>query len=469
MLFNSFQFIIFFPVICILYYIIPRKFTKLFLVIVSYLLYMNWKPAYALLLLYITIITYIGAINIQTLENQHKKHRVIIFAIFTVLPLLFFKYYNFINSNIKELLSIFHLQIDLPGLNWAIPIGISFFTFQAYGYLMEVYYKKIEPEHNLLNYILFVSFFPQIASGPISRGINLLPQIKAGRIFDSAKIIEGMKFMLWGMFMKVVLADRIAIYVNTVLDNYNYQNGISCFIASLFYTIQIYGDFAGYSLLAVGTGKIMGFDLINNFNRPYFASSVTEFWKRWHISLTQWLTAYVYIPLGGNRCSKIRCYINIFVTFLVSGLWHGANWTFIFWGWLHGMFQVIEKYTGLNSVSTNIWKRTFRIILTFMIVNFAWIAFRMPTIRDTFAIYHKIFTDFTGPIFMPSDKTTIVFIIFALFIFILKEFTDEYYPNSLKIMNSNYTLIRWCGYLSIIIIIMLLGVFDASQFIYVSF
>ncbi len=469
MLFNSFQFIVFFPLICVLYYIIPRKFTKLFLVIASYLLYMNWIPAYALLLFYITIITYIGALNIQTLEKQQKKHRVIIFAILAILPLLFFKYYNFVNSNIKELLSIFHLQIDLPGLNWAIPVGISFFTFQAYGYLMEVYYKKIEPEHNLLNYILFISFFPQIASGPISKGINLLPQIKAGRTFDLTKIIEGMKLMLWGMFMKVVLADRIAIYANTVLDNYEYQNGISCFIASFCYTIQIYGDFAGYSLLAIGCGKIMGFDLPNNFNRPYFAATITDFWRRWHISLTQWLTSYVYIPLGGNRCSKARCYMNIFITFLISGLWHGANWTFIFWGWLHGMFQVIEKITGLNSTPKNKWEKIFRISLTFLIINFAWIAFRMPTISDTFAIYNKIFTNFNGTLFLPGDKTTIVFIMFALLLLLFKEITDEYFPDSFKIMNSNYTVVRWIGYVSMIVIIMLLGVFDAGQFIYVSF
>lgn len=470
MLFNSFQFIVFFPLVCVLYYTVPRKFTKLFLLIMSYLLYMNWIPIYALLLLYVTMVTYLGALNIYTLNNdKQKKQRVIIIALLTIIPLLLFKYYNFINNNIITLLSIFHLRIELPGLNWAIPVGISFFTFQAYGYLMEVYYKKIEPEFNLLNYMLFVSFFPQIASGPISKGESLLPQIKAGRIFNSEKVVEGMKFILWGMFMKVVLADRIAIYANTVLDNYEYQSGISCFVASICYTIQIYGDFAGYSLLAVGTGKVMGFDLVNNFNRPYFATSITEFWRRWHISLTQWLTAYIYIPLGGNRCSKLRCYTNIFVTFLISGLWHGANWTFIFWGWLHGLFQIIEKHIGLNSIPTNIWQRFFRIFLTFIIVNFAWIAFRMPTIADAFAIYSKIFTDFKGTLFIPGDKTTIIFILFALSLLIFKEITDEYYPKSFKIMNSTNTIIRWCGYLSMVVIILLLGVFDAGQFIYVSF
>jgi len=436
----------------------------------SYLLYMNWIPVYALLLLYVTMVTYLGALNIYTLnENKQRRQRVIFIALLTVIPLLLFKYYNFINNNIITLLSVFHLRIELPGLNWAIPVGISFFTFQAYGYLMEVYYKKIEPEFNLLNYMLFISFFPQIASGPISKGESLLPQIKAGRIFNPGKIVEGMKFILWGMFMKVVLADRIAIYANTVLDNYEHQSGISCFVASICYTIQIYGDFAGYSLLAVGTGKVMGFDLINNFNRPYFAASITEFWRRWHISLTQWLTAYIYIPLGGNRCSKLRCYINIFFTFLVSGLWHGANWTFIFWGWLHGLFQIIEKHTGLSSTPINMWERGFRIFLTFIIVNFAWIAFRMPTITDTFAIYSKIFTDFNGSLFIPGDKTTIILILFALLLLIIKEITDEYYPKLFNIMNSTNTIIRWCGYLSMVVIILLLGVFDASQFIYVSF
>lgn len=469
MLFNSFNFIIFFPLICILYYIIPQRISKFFLVVVSYLLYMNWIPVYALLLLYITIITYYGALNIQILEGNKRKRRVIVFALLTITPLLLFKYYNFININIKEILSILHLHIELPGLNWAIPVGISFFTFQAYGYLMEVYYKKIQPESNLLNYILFVSFFPQIASGPISKGINLIPQIKAGRKFDSVKVIDGLKLMLWGMFMKVVLADRIAIYANTILDNYQFHNGISCFIASICYTIQIYGDFSGYSLLAIGSGKIMGFDLINNFNRPYLASSITDFWRRWHISLTQWLTSYVYIPLGGNRCSKVRCYINILITFLVSGIWHGANWTFIFWGFLHGLFQIIEKILGFNYTPTNRLNKFIRIIVTFLIVNFAWIAFRMPTIADAFSIYDKIFNDFKGELFISSDKTTTIFILFAILLFIFKEITDEFFPKQFKIMNSNNIIIRWFGYICITIIILLMGVFDAGQFIYISF
>lgn len=219
---------------------------------------------------------------------------------------------------------------NLSGLNWAIPIGISFFSFQAIGYLVDVYKQRVPMERNFIDYALFVSFFPQIMSGPISRASDLLPQIKNKRTFNEAKAVQGLKWLLWGMFLKTVMADRLGLYVDSVYNNFQYQSGFSCLVASFMYTMQIYGDFAGYSLMAIGVGRLLGFDLVNNFNHPYFATSITEFWKRWHISLTRWLTTYIYIGLGGNRCSKIRQYWNIMITFLVSGVWHGANWTFIF-------------------------------------------------------------------------------------------------------------------------------------------
>ena len=208
-------------------------------------------------------------------------------------------------------------------------IGISFYTFQALGYMLDVYHKRIQCERNWWNYMLFVCFFPQILSGPISKASDLLPQIKSERKFDYGFAVEGLRYLLWGMFLKVAFADRLALYVNPVLDNYSDYSGVSIFMACTFYSLQIYGDFAGYSLMAIGVARLMGFDLINNFNRPYLAASITEFWKRWHISLTRWLTTHVYIAMGGNRCSKVRQYINIMTTFLVSGIWHGANWTFI--------------------------------------------------------------------------------------------------------------------------------------------
>ena len=358
MIFNSFQFIWLFPIIFCLYHFVNSSFKKCYskignilLLIISYLLYTNWIPAYSIFLLGITAITYISAIFIETYSSKRK---IIIYTgvILTLLPLLIFKYYNFLNNSIVDLLNYCGLKFEFKGLNLIVPIGISFYTFQALGYLWDVYYGKIKAEKNWWDYMLFVSFFPQIASGPISKASDLLPQIKAEREFNYSQAVEGLKFLLWGMFLKVVLADRLGLYVDSVYSNYQYHNGLTCLMASVMYSFQIYGDFAGYSCMAVGVGKLLGFDLINNFKRPYLAVSVTDFWRRWHISLSTWLKDYIYIPLGGSRCSKLRNYWNIFVTFLVSGIWHGANWTFIVWGILHGLFQIIEKACNLQKNNT---------------------------------------------------------------------------------------------------------------------
>lgn len=347
MVFNSFNFWLLFPFIFVIYWAIPVKFNRarnLFLLAVSYLLYMNWKPSFALVLLGVTLICYWGG---QILDNEvgfkRKASVCWCFAFLGLLPLLVFKYYNFFNVSLTSLLESAGLHFVLPGLNWAIPVGISFFTFQSVGYLLDVYKKRVPAEKNFLDFALFVSFFPQVTSGPISTSKELMPQFKNPHSFNYEQGKEGLKMLLWGMFLKLALADRIGVYVDTVYTNYIHYSGSVCLLASIMYTIQIYCDFAGYSLMAIGIAKTLGFDLINNFERPYLAASITEFWKRWHISLTRWLTTHVYINLGGNRCSKVRQYVNIMITFLVSGLWHGANWTFIIWGALHGAFQIVEK------------------------------------------------------------------------------------------------------------------------------
>lgn len=474
MIFNSFLFLWLFPLIFILYYGVTYAFTKSWskignaiLLIISYLLYINWKPAYALLLIGITTITYIAA---RYIEQNSKRRKGIIYAsvTLTLLPLLIFKYYNFINTTITEVLTTIGLHWNLPGLNWAIPVGISFFTFQALGYLWDVYYGRIKAERKWWDYMLFVSFFPQIASGPISKAADLLPQIKAERAFNYDKAVQGLKWLLWGMFLKVVLADRLGLYVDSVYNNYTYQSGLSCLTASILYSFQIYGDFAGYSLMAIGTGRLLGFDLINNFNRPYLSVSVTEFWRRWHISLSIWLKDYIYIPLGGSRCSKLRNYWNILITFLVSGIWHGANWTFIAWGMLHGIFQIVEKALNLQKSTAKGGIKIFRIFITFCLVNFAWIFFRLPDIKTAWKVISKIFTDFSTELFLPS-KSNLVFILLSFIIVITKELTEEFYPNKLNLFESKKRIVRWCAYLCVITIILLCGVFDSGQFIYVNF
>lgn len=437
------------------------------MILVSYGLYAQWVPAYALLLLGVTLITYISALYIENHAAYHKTGLIVGLATLSLLPLLIFKYYNFLNDNVSGFLSNLGFSAQLPGLNWAIPIGISFFTFQAVGYLFDVYYERIKAERNWWDYMLFVSFFPQILSGPISKAKDLLPQIKSERTFNYSQAVEGCKLLLWGMFLKVVMADRLGLYVDEVFDNWQYNTGSSCLVASFAYTFQIYGDFAGYSFMAVGVGKLMGFNLINNFNRPYFSVSITDFWRRWHISLSTWLKDYVYIPLGGSRCSKVRNYWNIFITFLVSGIWHGANWTFIVWGVLHGLIQIAEKALRLQKCESKRWMvRLSRILITFIMVNFLWTIFRVPTMDDGIGILTKMFTE-SGKLFLPNKG--IFFSFMSIGIVVISEFLQEFYPSRFSLLNAKHAAVRWCTYVVLVLLIMLAGVFDSSQFIYVSF
>ena len=427
---------------------------------------MQWNPAYALILGGVTAITYSFALWIEKHKDLGRKRKLLIVCgtLLAVLPLLIFKYYNFVSESISGLLNL----NEISGLNWAIPLGISFFTFQAVGYLFDVYYQRIPAERNWWDYMLFVSFFPQILSGPISKASSLLPQIKANRQFDYSKAVQGLKWMLWGMFLKVVMADRLGLYVDQVFENYMFNSGSSCLLASIFYSFQIYGDFAGYSLMAMGVGRLMGFDLVNNFNRPYLAVSITDFWRRWHISLSIWLRDYVYIPLGGSRCSKIRNYWNIFITFLVSGIWHGANWTFVVWGILHGFLQIIEKILGLHRTQTRSFSRIVRIFITFLLVNFAWIIFRMPAIGDAWNVIVKIFTDIASPI-LKVGNTNSLLSFGAILIVIVVDLVNEFLPEKRLMMYSSNRMVRWGTYIVLSFVILLCGVFDAGQFIYVSF
>lgn len=480
MIFNSFQFVWLFPIIFIGYYLLScllgknlperqRKTSNALLLIVSYGLYAQTNAAYTLILLGVTFVTYFFALLIERSENDRPKKLLIACgSLLALLPLLVFKYYNFIITSSNELLESIHCATVLPGLNWAVPIGISFFTFQAVGYLMDVYYQRIKAERNWWDYMLFVSFFPQIMSGPISKAKDLLPQIKSYRHFDETMASQGLKWFVWGLFLKVMMADRLGMYVDKVLDNYMFNSGTSCLLATIYYSFQIYGDFAGYSFMALGVGKLMGFNLINNFQRPYLSTSITDFWRRWHISLSTWLKDYVYIPLGGSRCSKARNYWNIFMTFLVSGIWHGANWTFVFWGILHGVFQIIEKMFGWQKVNTtNLPVRIGRIFLTFTLVTIAWIFFRQPTIGDAFGVIERIVTDH-GALFKPSNKD-VVFSLLSIGIVACVDLTREFMPKRFYQFTQAPTAIRWCVYWALLLLVLLSGVFDSSQFIYVSF
>lgn len=475
MIFNSFNFIILYPLIFLLYYVIPAKYSRvrnLYLLAVSYTLYIFWKPVFALILLFVTLVTFWAAKAISKYDDNNKRRKCILTLgiLLGLTPLLFFKYFVFINTSIYELLAFFGIRIKIIGLNWAIPVGISFFTFQALGYLWDVYYGKIKAENDFLIYALFISFFPSIVSGPINKASLVIPQLKKLRpYFDYGKAVEGMKMLLWGMFMKVVVADRVALYVDTVLPNYMNYTGVTCFLASILYTIQIYADFAGYSLMALGVGKTLGFELTENFRRPYFAFSVTDFWRRWHISLSTWLKDYIYIPLGGSRCPKWKNYWNIFITFLVSGIWHGANWTFIIWGIWHGLFQIIEKMIGQQKCEYGAFGRFIKISITFLLVNFAWIFFRMPTLTEACGVIGRIF-DMSLPmtLYIPPLPTP-PFIIIGVVLLFLKDFRDEFFTNRLLLMNNKLGLVRWSTIFLLVFLIVSSGVLDSDQFIYANF
>ncbi len=472
MIFNSFDFLWLCPLLLICYYLIKalleRKYKEIgnfLLIAISYYVYMRWKPVSGLVLLYITCITFLFA---KLIQKKRKTLLLWIGVILTILPLFLFKYLNFVNDLINDIFVGISIPYASHLSKLLMPLGLSFYSLQALGYMIDVYYQKIETEKNWWHYMLFVCFFPQITSGPISKAKDLLPQIKYRKGFDSNQFVQGLKWILWGMFLKMVLADRIGIYVDSIYNNYHYMSGLSCFVACILYSFQLYGDFAGYSFMALGVGELFGFELINNFRRPYLAVSVTDFWRRWHISLSMWLRDYIYIPLGGSRCNKLRNYWNIFITFLVSGIWHGANLTYIFWGILHGIFQIIEKMLGLHKKESKGIEWAGRTLITFLLISLAWVFFRMPTLTDGFNVISRIATnhDLTMATITPS---TAIFIVMALTITIVKDIMDEFVDKEYTLFHHKWLGVRWATYLGLLLLILTCGVFDAGQFIYVSF
>lgn len=342
MLFNSFNFMFFFPLVVLVYFVIPKRGRYIWLLFSSYIFYMGWNPKYALLIAFSTVITYFGGILLERFNDQadekarSRKKGILVATIFINIGILiYFKYFDFILQNINLLLESCGVTAFNKGFDIILPVGISFYTFQALGYIIDVYRGEIKAEKNILRYSLFVSFFPQLVAGPIERSKNLLRQIDNVEnigIWNYSRIKNGLILMLWGFFLKMVIADRAAILVDNVYDAYWMYGSIELILATVLFAIQIYCDFSSYSLIAIGAAKVMGFELMENFNTPYFSCSVKEFWSRWHISLSTWFRDYLYIPLGGNRCSKKKKYRNLMITFLVSGLWHGASWNYIFWG-----------------------------------------------------------------------------------------------------------------------------------------
>ncbi len=404
--FNSINFMIFFPVVLALYFVIPKALRQIWLLAASYYFYMSWNARYALLIAASTLITYVSGIAIERYRDSGRTGRRLT-VLFSCLGinlgiLLFFKYGNFLIASLDRGLELLHIGSVDQRFYFLLPVGISFYTFQALGYTIDVYRGDVRAETNLIRYALFVSFFPQLVAGPIERSKNLLSQmqnIAEIKLWNARRVTSGTILMIWGFFVKMVIADRAAVLVNTVFDNYRMYGSTELVLAAVFFALQIYCDFGSYSLIAIGAAKIMGFELMENFNTPYFACSIRDFWSRWHISLSTWFRDYLYIPLGGNRRGRVRKSVNIMIVFLASGLWHGADWSYVVWGGIHGAYQVIGDYLAsfrekcIRKLRVNTacfsWK-FLQTAVTFVLVVFAWIFFRADSIGDALQYIRRI-------------------------------------------------------------------------------
>ena len=488
MLFNSFSFIIFFPIVVSLYFLISQKHRWILLLIASCYFYMSWNPKYIVLMFVTTLISYLSGIWIENTKSTKKKKMYLNFSILSNLAILFlFKYFNFFNNSLRELSNYLGMDYFMPSFKLLLPVGISFYTFQSLSYSIDVYRGTKRAERHFGIFALYVSFFPQLVAGPIERSDRLLPQFYEKHDFDYKRVTDGLKLMGWGYFKKVVIADRLAILVNTVYNNPTSYTGLSLIIASVFFAFQIFCDFSGYSDIAIGSAKVMGFELMENFKSPYFSKSIAEFWKRWHISLSTWFKDYLYIPIGGNRVAKSRYYFNLFLTFLVSGLWHGASWNFVIWGALHGLYQIIGVHTknlrsgfadflGLTKIPR--LHKIIRVIITFVLVDFAWIFFRANSLSDARYIIKNLFNglgnintieQFSNVIFnLGLDKTSFIVGVIAIVIMEIVHLLQNK-GSIIFMIDKKPALVRWAVYYALIFSIILFGVFEQSQFIYFQF
>lgn len=475
MLFNSLEFLVFFPLVCIIYFLIQNlRCRNLFLLAASYYFYMCWKPEYALLLLTSTGITYLASLCIAG-GTRHKKLYLILSLVLNLGILFFFKYYQFAGENITALLSHFGILIHVPEFHFLLPVGISFYIFQALGYSIDVYRGDVAVERNFFTYALFVSFFPQLVAGPIERSTNLLQQFHIRHTFDGRAAIQGLHLMLWGFFLKLAIADRACQYIDEVYNHMDASNGGSCLLASILFCFQLYGDFAGYSYIATGCAKIMGFDLMSNFRRPYFFSvSVQDFWKRNHISLTTWFMDYVYYPLVGSSINLYWWCFCIFFTFFLSGFWHGASWTYVISFSIFGIYLVAcllkdkaqRSFEKKHQLKKKEWWLWLNRGTTFLLVMLALVFFRANSVSDGFSCIEKIF----GSLEIPDLQGKIrywIYLVGCLGLLFVGEYIIEYK----KYIVSERLFVRTYAAMDsfLFLIVLLFGVFDGGQFIYFQF
>lgn len=501
MLFNSIDFLLFLPIVVIIYFILPGKVRYIWLLLASYYFYMNWNPQYAFLILLSTVLTYICGLALNKIDvfQEDEKKKIALkkccmsaSLIINLGILVFFKYLNFITENINNISSKLGLNLNIGYLDVLLPVGISFYTFQAIGYTIDVYRGTVKAEKNFFRYALFVSFFPQLVAGPIERTLNLMGQLSVKHRLSFKNFRKGVLWMLWGYFLKLVIADRVAMIVDTVYDDPQTYPGFYIIVATILFAIQIYCDFNGYTMIARGSAKIMGINLMENFSAPYLAQSVSEFWRRWHISLSSWFKDYLYIPLGGNRKGKIRKYINLLIVFFVSGLWHGAAWGYVIWGGLNGLYQVIgellvplrKKVIGVFRINVNTFShKLWKTITTFLLIDFTWIFFRAKSISESKIVFENMIDGisfqslssfFDGSLYqLGLGEREFYFMLLTLAILLAVDYLKYKKVNiTEKIMNQG-VVFNLLTCIVLFWIVFMMGIYgaeyDASQFIYFQF
>ena len=487
MLFNSIDYAIFLPIVFILYWFIFQKNIRLqniFLIIVSYFFYGWWDWRFLALLFIITLVSYFVGLGLAQQDNQTKRKALISVGLLVNIGILgFFKYYNFFLDSFVEAFSFFGTNINAGSLDIVLPLGISFYTFKIMGYSIDVYNRKFEPEKDFIAFTAFVSFFPQLLAGPIERASNLLPQFHKSRIFEYDKAKDGLRQILWGLFKKIVIADNAAIQVNFIFNNYDSLNGSTLLLGAIYFAFQIYGDFSGYSDIAIGTGRLFGFDQMKNFAFPYFSKNIKEFWQNWHISLSTWFRDYLFLPLSysltrklsrrkyfGLRTDKVVYAIGIIITFLLCGLWHGANWTFVIWGLLHGIYLVYGLIT--KDFRKRVKKSLFleripfiSVFITFVLSTFAWIFFRADNLAHAFSYIKQMLS---VSLFSSPGSSRMITMIPLIIILIIIEWIQRKKQHGLEIDGIKYTALRWAVYYTVILAILNFGG-SQQQFIYFQF
>lgn len=496
MLFNSVEFLVFFPVVALAYFALPQRMRNVWLLAASYYFYMSWNPKYALLIAASTVATWGTGLLLERAgrDGPAARRRLLLAAclVFNLGILFFFKYYDFAVANISAALRPLGVAFRAPAFDVVLPVGVSFYTFQALGYVIDVYRGEMRAERSLWRYALFISFFPQLVAGPIERSKNLMGQMYESHTFDGKRVRDGLLLMGWGFFEKLVLADRIAILVTEVFDSYKDYTGLQIIAATVLFAFQIYCDFAGYSDIAIGAARVMGFRLMKNFNSPYFATTVSDFWRNWHISLTTWFRDYVYIPLGGNRCSRWKWCRNLLLTFSLSGLWHGASWNFVVWGGLNGLYQVAGKLTepyrtaakkrlGIRTDCASY--RLFQRLVTFALVDFAWLFFRARGFMAAFRMLRRCAVNF-GLASLLDPKTVIGFStmgmdekdFYVMLIGLVVLGLADYFRQRVDLkaaLDRQNIVFRYLVYYGMIFTVLIFGVYgpeyDASAFIYFQF